>query len=265
MEPLVSFVIPLYNYKKYIGYCIQSLLNQTYNNLEIIVVDDCSTDSSVEKVKQFSDPRIQIIELKKNGGYSAAKNHGIIRSKGDLICVLDADDMLTKDSVALRVDKIEQSKLDFLSANAIAVYGCISLNDCYNINVSKIPIFSPKLHLKKKNSLERFSTPYNIHAQTVMVRRSVYNKFGLYDERLRSRSDREMWWRFFGQKTGDKEHISRTFLDYPVVYYRYHDKSMTTKRNKDKRYDKEVRSLAKKAYKLRINGITRDNTRMEEL
>jgi hypothetical protein len=74
-----------------------------------------------------------------------------------------------------------------------------------------------------------------------------------------------MWWRFFGQKDGDKEHISRIFMDYPVVYYRYHDKSMTNKRNKNKKYDKEVRGLAEKAYDFRKTGITRENTRLEEL
>ena len=265
MNPLVSFIIPLYNYKKYIGYCIQSLLNQTYDNLEIIVVDDCSTDSSVEKAKKFKDHRIQVVELTKNGGYSAAKNHGIIRSRGELICILDADDMLTKKSVAKRVEKIEQSEVDFLHADAIAIYGNMSLDDCYRINISKLPMFSEKLHRKRENSLERFSTPYHMHAQTVMVRRNVYNKFGLYDESLRSRSDREMWWRFFGQKDGDKEHISRCFLEYPVVYYRYHDKSMTTKRNKNRKYDKEVRRLSEEAYNTRKDGITKENTRFGDL
>jgi glycosyltransferase involved in cell wall biosynthesis len=241
------------------------LLNQTYDNLEIIVVDDCSTDSSLNKVKSFSDPRIQIIELKKNEGYSAAKNHGIIRSKGELICILDADDMLTKDSVSARVNEIEKSKSMFLHAIAISVYGDISLEDCYHIKISKLPMFSDKLHLKNKPSILRFSTPYHIHSQTTMVRRDVYNKFGLYDEGLKSRSDREMWWRFFGQKDGDKEHISRVFLDYPVVYYRYHDRSMTHKRNKDRNYDKEVRNLSEKAYNLRKTGITNENTRLEDL
>jgi len=264
-SPLVSFVIPLYNYKKYIGYCIQSILNQDYDNLEIIVVDDFSTDSSVEKAKKFKDPRIQIVELPKNQGYSVAKNTGIIKSNGELICILDADDMLMPMSISSRVRAMEEFKSMFVYANAIAVYDSISIESCYEINPKKLGLWTKKTHKKKKITLLRFPSPYNIHAQTVMVRREVYETFGLYDEKLKSRSDREMWWRFFGKESGEKENISRYFLDYPVVYYRYHDKSMMRKRAKDKKYDRKVRQLCEHRYQVRKDdGITTENTKFLE-
>lgn len=265
MEELVSFVIPLYNYERYIGDCVQSILNQDYANIEILVIDDCSTDSSAAVARKIGDSKVHLVQLSKNKGYSACKNEGIIRSRGSLICILDADDMLTPHSVSSRVAEIQRTGSSFLQANAVAVYDQISLEGCYKIDIDKLPLFTEKIHLKKKFNLLRFPSPYHVHSQTVMVRREVYSTYGLYDESLRSRSDREMWWRFFGKADGEKEHLPHCFLDRAVAYYRYHDKSMTSKRIRNRRYDAEVREKAEKAYKMRKKGITKENTRFEEL
>ena len=115
-RPLVSVIIPLFNYQKYIKWCLNSIIKQTYDNIEIIVINDCSTDNSVEVVKKIQSNvnNIILIELKKNSGYSVAKNEGIIVSKGEIITVLDADDMMTKKSIEKRERKlIESGKPDF--------------------------------------------------------------------------------------------------------------------------------------------------------
>ena len=80
----------------YIEDCICSILKQTYNNFELIVIDDCSTDNSYEKAKKFEekDNRVKVVRLDKNYGIGRAKNEGIIRSKGDYIVTLDADDII---------------------------------------------------------------------------------------------------------------------------------------------------------------------------
>jgi glycosyltransferase involved in cell wall biosynthesis len=216
-------------------------------------------------VAKVEDKRVHLVKFPENRGYSVCKNEGIIRSKGSLVCILDADDMLAPGSISSRVAMIQQTESLFLQANAIAVYDHISLDTCYGIKISKLPLFTEKLHLKKKSSLLRFPSPYHVHSQTVMVRREVYRTYGLYDESLRSRSDREMWWRFFGKSDGDKVHIPHCFLDQAVVYYRYHDRSMTSKRIRNRKYDREVREKAEQAYEVRKKGITRENTRFEEL
>jgi glycosyltransferase involved in cell wall biosynthesis len=90
---LISIIIPIYNVEKYLKQCLDSVINQTYSNLEIILVNDGSTDSSGEICEQYkkSDKRIRVIH-KKNGGLSSARNEGIRQSSGEWIGFIDSDD-----------------------------------------------------------------------------------------------------------------------------------------------------------------------------
>ncbi|MGG5506661.1 MULTISPECIES: glycosyltransferase family 2 protein [unclassified Myroides] len=94
--PIVSIIIPVYNGAKFIEKTLIAILNQSLNAIEIIVVDDGSTDHTLEVVSAFSDPRIQIIS-KKNGGVSSARNTGIKAAKGEYIGFVDADDIVKED------------------------------------------------------------------------------------------------------------------------------------------------------------------------
>lgn len=91
-----SIVIPLYNKEKSITTTINSVLNQTCGDFELIIVNDGSTDTSLEIVQSIKDERIRIIN-QKNGGVSSARNQGIIEAKFDWIAFLDADDLWEKD------------------------------------------------------------------------------------------------------------------------------------------------------------------------
>jgi len=261
MKPLVSIIIPLYNYEKYITSCIKSIKKQDYDNYEIIVIDDCSSDNSYKTAKKFESNKIHIIKFKTNKVYSTAKNEGIRESSGKFVIILDADDMLTKTSISIRVDALLKNDAPFVHGNAISVYGNMTLNQCYKLDPSKLKSFTYKNHLKKHNMVLDFPTPYAIHAQTVMLDRDLHKIFGLYDENLRSRSDREMWWRFFGQSEEDSMKIKRCFVNEIVAYYRYHKKSMSRKRQKNNTFDKDVRTLSEKVYQQRKDeGITETNT-----
>ena len=90
---LVSIILPIYNVEKYLDRCIQSILNQSYENLEIILVDDGSPDRSSEICDEYrkSDQRIKVVH-KENGGLSDARNAGLILAKGKYIIFLDSDD-----------------------------------------------------------------------------------------------------------------------------------------------------------------------------
>jgi glycosyltransferase involved in cell wall biosynthesis len=88
---MFSVIIPLYNKEKYVAKTLESVFSQTYQNFEIVIVDDGSTDNSLQEVEKFTDLRIRIIQ-QKNAGVSAARNRGIAEARSDLIAFLDADD-----------------------------------------------------------------------------------------------------------------------------------------------------------------------------
>jgi succinoglycan biosynthesis protein ExoO len=90
--PKVSIIIPTYNVEKYINKCIDSLLNQTEQNFEIIIIDDCSTDNTLKVIKKYSDQRIKILKNKTNSGPSFSRNQGIAYASGKWIALLDSDD-----------------------------------------------------------------------------------------------------------------------------------------------------------------------------
>lgn len=101
-QPLVSVIIPLYNAERYIEQCIRSVLNQTWPNIELIVVDDGSTDNSYAIVKRFEDENVKILR-QANQGASAAKQNGLNNAKGQYIQYLDADDLLDRDKINRQV------------------------------------------------------------------------------------------------------------------------------------------------------------------
>ena len=94
MQDLVSVIVPVYNSKDYLEECIKSIINQTYINLQIILVDDASTDISGQICDNFAkqDSRIQVIHRKKNGGQSCARNTGLKHAKGEWVAFIDNDD-----------------------------------------------------------------------------------------------------------------------------------------------------------------------------
>lgn len=109
----ISVIVPVYNCKKYISKCLDSIVNQTYKNLQIIVVDDGSTDGS-EKICELwakKDSRIEVIH-QKNSGVSVARNVGMKRIKGQLVSFIDADDMLDLDMYEFLVTLMEKYEAD---------------------------------------------------------------------------------------------------------------------------------------------------------
>ena len=113
MSMKISVIIPIYNSEKTINYCVNSIINQTYKNLEIILINDGSTDSSLELCKNFKDDRIIIID-KPNGGVSSCRNIGIERASGDYISFIDSDDYLELNTYEKCMQIMSEKKLDIL-------------------------------------------------------------------------------------------------------------------------------------------------------
>lgn len=99
-QPVVTIALPIYNVEKYLDRCIESLVNQTYKNLEIILVDDCSPDGSAQICDEWAerDARIKVIHKKVNEGQGIARNNAIDISKGEYICFFDSDDYIESDT-----------------------------------------------------------------------------------------------------------------------------------------------------------------------
>ncbi|OHX65557.1 glycosyltransferase family 2 protein [Flammeovirga pacifica] len=111
-----SVIIPTYNRQYFIGKAIQSVLNQTYSNFEIIIVDDGSTDNTKDIVKTFSDNRIRYFWTK-NQERGAARNFGIRKSKGNYVCFLDSDDIYLNDHLAIGFNNLSENKCAFYFSN----------------------------------------------------------------------------------------------------------------------------------------------------
>lgn len=119
LAPLVSVIIPCYNHGNYLSNAIESVLNQTYDHVEIIVIDDGSVDDTAMVAKKYD----QIIYYyQKNQGLSASRNRGVEMSKGDYIIFLDADDWLLPDAIQLNLQKLKQNPLAALVSGGHIFY-----------------------------------------------------------------------------------------------------------------------------------------------
>lgn len=114
MEALVSVIMPAYNSASFIGEAIGSVLNQDYQNVELLIINDGSIDQTEEIVNSFSDQRIRYF-YKENGGVSSARNVGLRFMRGAYFCFLDADDVFTQSSILSRIEIFDKNpRLDFV-------------------------------------------------------------------------------------------------------------------------------------------------------
>ena len=104
----ISVVTASYNYQDYIKEAIQSVLNQTYHDWELIIVDDCSTDNSVEVIKSYKDDRIKLFVNEKNLGLKETVKRGIEKASGEWIVFLESDDILTSDNIEKKLEIVKK-------------------------------------------------------------------------------------------------------------------------------------------------------------
>lgn len=117
MKHLISIITPCYNSEKYISETIHSVLNQTYQNWEWWIVDDCSQDRSVEIIKSFDDPRIHLISLEKNSGAAEARNVGIRKAQGRFLTFLDSDDVWLPEFLMKAISFLIEEKEELVYAS----------------------------------------------------------------------------------------------------------------------------------------------------
>jgi len=129
-RPLVSVVMPVYNAERFLRQAIDSVLNQTYQNIELIAVDDCSKDNSLQILTEYqeNDSRVRVIKQKQNQGVAHARNRGVQLAKGEFIALLDSDDVWEVEKLDKQVLLLSQAdadiaycSLDFIDENGIQI------------------------------------------------------------------------------------------------------------------------------------------------
>ncbi len=112
----VSIIIPVYNVAPHLEHCLESIISQTFKNLEIIIVNDCSTDGSGDIIKKYSekDNRLKIINFEKNMGLGNARNTGLKAACGKYAVFIDADDWVSKNHIELLHNAIEKNGCDLI-------------------------------------------------------------------------------------------------------------------------------------------------------
>ena len=168
--PLVSVILPVYNAEKYIGEAIESIVNQTFINWELIIVDDASTDATADIVKRFTDDRIIYVRNPENLGVSASSNLGAVIAKGEFLMKQDADDISLPNRMEISINYFSNDSIDVLTG------GAIFFNHTGELKISQTqlrhneikarlllscPIMNPTLMVRKK-AIEKLDYWYDI-------------------------------------------------------------------------------------------------------
>ncbi len=178
----ISVIIPTLNRANLLPRAVYSVLNQSYRNLELIIVDDGSTDNTREFLRSLDDPRVKII-YQENKGVSAARNRGIYESKGDLIALLDSDDEWLKDKLKVHIRFHVAGQFEISQTEELWIRGGKRINPGKKHRKRAGWIFEPSLQLCL------------ISPSCVLFSRELFQKVGPFDERLPACEDYDMWLR----------------------------------------------------------------------
>lgn len=211
--PLVSIVMPAYNGEKYIGQAIESVLNQTYDNWELDIVDDASTDATLDVIKRYNDKRIKLQKNIKNRGIAYSSNIAIDMSDSKYIAFLDDDDMATEERLEIQVEYLEEHPdIDVLGGRAILIN-----EESEIIGYDDTPLYNPKLIKAYLNLIDmRFTNG------TTMIRRALLEENGLrFEDECYGMQDSKLM--MDASKVG-----KLTSIDRLLMFKRIHDNEFTT-------------------------------------
>lgn len=224
----ISVLIPVYNGQRYIKETIKSVLNQTFDDYEIIVIDDGSDDSTLKVVNSLKEKKIRVMKHKENRGQGTALNTGLKNAKGDYVQYLDCDDVL----VNFKFDV--HSKLLDLNKDVAMIY-----SDGWKMN-EKGEIFG---YLSSNIAdIEILKRRNYIIASTVMFRKSVIETIEGFPEDLEAALDWDMWLRIC-------ERFSSVYTPFPTLLYRVRDDSKSAISKKTRKIERTRKEVIKRALK----------------
>ena len=220
MKPYLSIIIPTYNRAALVLRAIRSILNQDYDNYEVIVIDDCSSDGTIEELENLNEQRIKIIKSDKNKGSQVSRNTGIQASQGEVICFLDSDDELSDYSLSKRIKY-------FLND-----HNCQVLISGYYVSQTKR---NGKINIIKKITLNEYKNG-NVLVNVIqslslaptsalMVRESCFDRIGLFDPSFVASQDDDIMIRLALE-------YNMTFIHEPLINLHLHRQRRISTNNK---------------------------------
>ena len=196
----VSVIVPTYNRSAFLRVAIRSVTNQTHRDLEIIIIDDGSTDDTETVVRGFNDPRIKYFKHNQNLGEAVSRNHGLKESKGDFIAFLDDDDEWHPEKLEKQLSLFHQEDKDI----GFVYCGYYSINSRGRILNQRIPEYRGTINgqLLTRN----FVGP----TSTALIKRTSIDRVGVFDENIAYGMDQDLWLRISKISLFD-------FVDTPLV------------------------------------------------
>ena len=217
MESLVSVIIPTYNRADYLKLALKSVIEQTYKNIEVIVVDDGSTDHTAEVIASFNNSRIKYFYQENTGLPAAGRNLGLRECSGAYIAFLDSDDMWHPEKLEKQVRYLCEHPQYYL------VYSNAWIIDDFELQKG---LLLKSGTLKQGKIFRKLINGNFIPVMTVLMRREVFENVGFFNEdySIRAAEDYEYWLRI-------ALHYKFGFIDEPLAMYRKHSGSTISKAN----------------------------------
>lgn len=223
---LISVLIPCYNHEKYISSCLNSLLAQTYKNIELIIIDDSSTDNSFQIIQEYfprlenSFLRVYVNRNVKNLGVTKTLNKMIHIAKGEYIKLLASDDMLLPSAILDFSKAVQTSKAEIIFSNvAFVPENFIFDGTCITEQISSLPVRYNTRPLEGKNLTGKLCGDNFISAPGVLIPRRTFERYGVFDEAY-ILEDFDFWLRV--SVSGSFEYLNRV-----TALYRENDNSLS--------------------------------------
>lgn len=240
---LVSIIIPVYNHERFIHESVTSALNQIYDNIEVIVIDDGSTDNTSNVLKEFEDRILYIRQ--ENRGTAASLNRGIQSSAGTFIAWLSSDDVFLPQKIQMQIELFEKEQsLDLVYTDWIMIDA-----DGKEIKVVR---HTPPLSGNYARSIIKGNF---INGSSVLLRKECFHQAGYFDESLVTDSDGDMWLRLL------KHSFNFGHVSMPLLKYRWHSGNLSRKSFIHNSYKDIVRTKAIKTYGVEelFGDLVKDN------
>ena len=214
----ISVVMPVFNGEKYLKEAIDSILNQTFTDFEFIIINDCSTDKSLDIIQSYKDKRIKIINNKINLQIAESLNKGIRIAKGKYIARMDADDIALTNRLKVQYEFMEKNKDVGLCGSSVIVFNEESTY------IHRCPTYYDEIKV-----LQLFNSTF-CHP-SVMIRKDILTKYNLsYEKEYEGMEDYQLWLNM-------SEYTKLANISEPLLRYRKHNEQVTNKMNSNQ-YEK---------------------------